>query len=86
MDSQVERDAKIVGTAVAEVLPRSDKYWFQQPHLLRLNLLLLIPLLSSSVSGYDGLFFVPKLEPGSRSPLRLPDERSPISTSMAQIL
>ncbi|KAF5007189.1 hypothetical protein FDECE_6472 [Fusarium decemcellulare] len=54
MASQVERDAKIVGTAIAEVLPRSDKYWFQQPHLLRLNLLLLIPLLSSSVSGYDG--------------------------------
>lgn len=54
--NQVERDAKIVGTALAEVLPKTDKYWFQQPHLLRLNLLLLIPLLSSSVSGYDGEF------------------------------
>lgn len=55
MSSQVQKDAKIVGTALAEVLPRTDKYWFQQSHLLRLNLLLLIPLLSSSVSGYDGL-------------------------------
>ncbi|KEY64402.1 hypothetical protein S7711_08462 [Stachybotrys chartarum IBT 7711] len=54
MSSQVQRDTKIVGSALAEVLPQTDKYWFQQPHLLRLNLLLLIPLLSSSVSGYDG--------------------------------
>lgn len=54
MASQVERDAKIVGMALAEVLPQTEKYWFQQPHLLQLNLLLLIPLLSSSVSGYDG--------------------------------
>ncbi|KAG9255845.1 general substrate transporter [Emericellopsis atlantica] len=52
--TQVQRDASIVGPELAEVLPRTDKYWFQQPHLLRLNLLLLIPLLSSSVSGYDG--------------------------------
>lgn len=56
MPSQVDRDAKIVGPALAQVLPQTDKYWFQQPHLLRLNLLLLIPLLSSSVSGYDGEF------------------------------
>ncbi|KAI1367890.1 hexose transporter [Xylaria arbuscula] len=48
------KDSKIVGAALAEVLPKTDKYWFQQPHLLRLNLLLLIPLLSSSVAGYDG--------------------------------
>ncbi|CAM1509589.1 Fc.00g033280.m01.CDS01 [Cosmosporella sp. VM-42] len=54
MPSQKETDAKIVGAAIAEVLPQTNKYWFQQPHLLRLNLLLLIPLLSSSVSGYDG--------------------------------
>lgn len=48
------KDSDIVGTALAEVLPQSGKYWFQESHLLRLNLLLLIPLLSSSVSGYDG--------------------------------
>jgi hypothetical protein len=56
MASQMERDAKIVGTALAEVLPQTNKYWFQESHLLRLNLLLLIPLLSSSVSGYDGSY------------------------------
>ncbi|KAL0934333.1 sugar transporter [Colletotrichum truncatum] len=48
------KDEQIVGAALAEVLPKTDKYWFQQPHLLRLNLLLLVPLLSSSVAGYDG--------------------------------
>lgn len=49
------KDEQIVGAALAEVLPKTDKYWFQQPHLLRLNALLLIPLLSSSVAGYDGM-------------------------------
>ncbi|KAI0380618.1 hexose transporter [Hypomontagnella monticulosa] len=48
------KDADIVGAALAEVLPQTDKYWFQQRHLLKLNLLLLVPLLSSAVSGYDG--------------------------------
>lgn len=48
------KDSQIVGVALAEVLPQTSKSWYQQPHLLRLNLLLLVPLLSSSVSGYDG--------------------------------
>lgn len=48
------KEAQIVGEALAQVLPRTNKWWFQQPHLLRLNLVLLVPLLSSSVSGYDG--------------------------------
>ncbi|CAJ2503064.1 Uu.00g104580.m01.CDS01 [Anthostomella pinea] len=50
----IMKDAEIVGASLAEVLPHTGKYWFQQSHLLRLNLILLIPLLSSSVSGYDG--------------------------------
>lgn len=54
MATQIDRDTKIVGAALAEVLPQTKKYWFQHAHLLRLNLLLLVPLLSSSVSGYDG--------------------------------
>lgn len=48
------KEAEIVGEALARVLPQTNKWWFQQPHLLRLNLVLLVPLLSSSVSGYDG--------------------------------
>lgn len=48
------KDELIVGKALAAVLPKTDKYWFQVPHLLQLNLILLVPLLSSSVAGYDG--------------------------------
>lgn len=51
---QEMKDERIVGRALAEVLPKDDRYWFQVPHLLRLNLILLVPLLSSSVAGYDG--------------------------------
>lgn len=52
--TQRERDAKIVGDALAEVLPPLKQWWWQESHLLKLNLLLIIPLLSSSVSGFDG--------------------------------
>ncbi|KAK8131345.1 Sugar transporter [Apiospora sp. TS-2023a] len=48
------KDSQIVGVALAEVLPQTSKSWYQQSHLLKLNLLLLVPLLSSSVAGYDG--------------------------------
>lgn len=48
------KTAKTAGTALAEALPKSSKPWYRVPHLLRLNLLLLIPLMSSAVAGYDG--------------------------------
>ncbi|CAK4031208.1 Lactose permease [Lecanosticta acicola] len=48
------KNERIVGSALAEVLPETDKFWFQIPHLLHLNCILLVPLLSSSVAGYDG--------------------------------
>ena len=47
-------DKYIAGEAIERVLPVTDKYWFRFPHLLKLNLILLVPLLSSSVAGYDG--------------------------------
>lgn len=55
------KEADIVGHAIADVLPQTDKYWVQIPHLRRLNLILLVPLLSSAVAGYDGkyTFLVP---------------------------
>jgi len=53
------KDEQIVGAALAEVLPKTDKYWFQIHHLLQLNLILLVPLLSSSVAGYDGRYLCP---------------------------
>lgn len=53
------RAEEIVGATLAEVLPQTDKYWFQIPHLLQLNLILLVPLLSSAVAGYDGMLTGP---------------------------
>ncbi|KAK7425964.1 hypothetical protein QQZ08_007546 [Neonectria magnoliae] len=38
----------------ADAYPGNGKYWWQVPHLLKLNLLLLIPLITSYVSGFDG--------------------------------
>jgi len=48
------KDAEIVGAALARVLPSYGKPWYKVPHLLKLNLVLLVPLLSSAVAGYDG--------------------------------
>ncbi|KAB8255192.1 general substrate transporter [Aspergillus pseudonomiae] len=48
------KDQDIVGEALAAVLPQHGKPWFRVPHLLKLNLILLVPLLSSAVAGYDG--------------------------------
>lgn len=48
------KNQDIVGEALASVLPQDDRPWFRQPHLLQLNLILLVPLLSSAVAGYDG--------------------------------
>ncbi|KAL4959797.1 general substrate transporter [Aspergillus stella-maris] len=48
------KDQDIVGEALASVLPQHNKLWFRIPHLLKLNLILLLPLLSSAVAGYDG--------------------------------
>ncbi|CCF44158.1 lactose permease [Colletotrichum higginsianum] len=44
----------VFGPALAAVLPAHPKPWYLTPHLLKLNLLLLVPLLSSASVGYDG--------------------------------
>lgn len=48
------KDARVVGEALAEVLPQTNKPWYRVPYLLKLNMLLLMPLMSSAVAGYDG--------------------------------
>ncbi|CAH6722034.1 high-affinity glucose transporter Hxt2p [[Candida] jaroonii] len=45
---------EIVGPAIAEVLPDHGKPWYKVKHILRLNLIILIPLLSAAVAGFDG--------------------------------
>lgn len=44
----------IVGPSIAAVLPDYGRPWYRVPHLLTLNLVLLVPLLSSATAGYDG--------------------------------
>ncbi|RSL50393.1 hypothetical protein CEP54_011961 [Fusarium duplospermum] len=39
---------------IADLLPDYGKPWYKVPHLLKLNALLLVPLLTSYVSGFDG--------------------------------
>ncbi|CAH0003802.1 unnamed protein product [Clonostachys byssicola] len=46
--------ADVVGPDLAAVLPAEQKPWYKVPHLIKLNLLLLIPLMSSAAIGYDG--------------------------------
>ncbi|KAH7121803.1 general substrate transporter [Dactylonectria estremocensis] len=46
--------AAIVGPELAAVLPDDPRPWYTTSHLLKLNLLLLIPLVSSGAIGYDG--------------------------------
>lgn len=48
------KNQDIVGEALASVLPQYNRPWFRVRHLLQLNLILLVPLLSSAVAGYDG--------------------------------
>ena len=38
----------------AQLLPADDLPWYRKKHLLGLNLLLILPLLTSTVNGYDG--------------------------------
>lgn len=79
------KDEQIVGRALAEVLPQTNRYWFQTPHLLRLNLILLIPLLSSSVAGYDGKSTNIIISCITES-FRVIDERSAIFEAVARLL
>ncbi|KAK7207584.1 general substrate transporter [Myxozyma melibiosi] len=37
-----------------DVIPKHKKYWFQYPHLLKLNTLLLAPILTNMTNGFDG--------------------------------
>ncbi|EWY80948.1 hypothetical protein FOYG_15241 [Fusarium oxysporum NRRL 32931] len=43
-----------VGPELLKVLPQTDLPWYRTKHLVLLNLMLLVPLLSSSAVGYDG--------------------------------
>lgn len=60
------KDVEIVGKALGKVLPVYDKPWYRVPHLLELNLILIVPLLSSAVAGYDGTTLHPLSAPEAK--------------------
>lgn len=79
------KDSEIVGEALAKVLPKYGKSWYRVPHLLQLNLVLLVPLLSSSVAGYDGRQAQAQAWKMSNV-CRLDDEWTPINEQLEKIL
>lgn len=70
------QDKDIVGEALARVLPSYGKPWYRVPHLVKLNLILLVPLLSSAVAGYDGKASHPRPCLGAADIPRFNDERA----------
>ncbi|KFZ23138.1 hypothetical protein V502_02382 [Pseudogymnoascus sp. VKM F-4520 (FW-2644)] len=54
IEKQRNANARIVGEDLANVLPRDQKPFWRKWHLLRLNLILLVPLFTSGTVGYDG--------------------------------
>ena len=79
------KDADIVGEALARVLPSYDKPWYRVPHLLKLNMILLVPLLSSAVAGYDGK--TKSIQARSELTInRIDDERASINQLVEGIL
>ncbi|KAF4500745.1 glucose transporter [Fusarium agapanthi] len=67
--------AAAAGNEPAAVLPNDARPWYRVPRLLKLNLLLLIPLVSSGAIGYDGMFIARQLRPLTKMH-RIDDERS----------
>ncbi|KAI5928353.1 general substrate transporter [Camillea tinctor] len=50
-----QKEAELaVGAGLAAVLPPNPKPWYRTSHIVKLNLALLVPLLSSASLGYDG--------------------------------
>ncbi|KIM94642.1 hypothetical protein OIDMADRAFT_60419 [Oidiodendron maius Zn] len=50
-----EQDARIVATDITAVLPYTDLPFWKVLHLLQLNHILLIPMISAGTVGYDGV-------------------------------
>lgn len=48
------KQSATVGPELARVLPVLDKPWYRTPHLLKLNILLLLVTFSATGMGFDG--------------------------------
>lgn len=54
MKQDLEEPGEFLGLALADVTPELEKWWFQYPHLRKLNFLLLCAFLAQSTCGFDG--------------------------------
>lgn len=73
-------------TLLTDVVPRSDKFWWQTPHLLSLNLRLTVPLMTGYLIGFDssmlnGIQSVPIWVDGMFSPLNVCSKAAGNTTS-----
>lgn len=51
----VESRHEVTGPSkLHDVVPDLGKPWYKVPHLLKLNVLLLVPLVTSYLTGFDG--------------------------------
>lgn len=48
------KQSATVGPELARLLPALDKPWYRTPHLLKLNILLLLVTFSATGMGFDG--------------------------------
>lgn len=69
-----------------QVLPDDPRPWYRVPHLIKLNLLLLIPLVSSGAIGYDGTSRPAHDMTTAADDPRVHDERPPDAPSVAGVL
>lgn len=65
------------GLVLADVTPKLEKWWFQYPSLLKLNLLLLSAFLAQFTCGFDGSMIngmqsLPSWQASFGSPVSLP--------------
>ncbi|OJJ54143.1 hypothetical protein ASPSYDRAFT_490368 [Aspergillus sydowii CBS 593.65] len=54
VEERKAENAKVVGPEIAGALPDTDRPWWKERHLLRLNAILSICCLSAATVGYDG--------------------------------
>lgn len=70
------------GLVLADVTPELEKWWFQYPNLLKLNLLLLCAFLAQFTCGFDGSMLngmqsLPPWQAAFGHPVRLPHASYP---------
>uniref|UniRef100_A0A8H7N8P6 Major facilitator superfamily (MFS) profile domain-containing protein n=1 Tax=Bionectria ochroleuca TaxID=29856 RepID=A0A8H7N8P6_BIOOC len=53
-EERMAENIRLVGRDIASALPENPRPWWKEPHLLRLNMLLLVVMMAAATVGYDG--------------------------------